>query len=117
MLKRLRRKFVLVSVASLALVLLVLVIGINAGMRYFNARSADSLLEDMLQEGRAAILAAARDYDAERGALFPTYALPRIRAAMVEYLATASLSVSIPAGRYLQLPRVGQLMKSSAEEQ
>ena len=47
MLKRLRRKFVLVSVASLALVLLVLVIGINAGMRYFNARSADSLLEDM----------------------------------------------------------------------
>lgn len=47
MLKRLRRKFVLVSVASLALVLLVLVVGINAGMRYFNARSADSLLEDM----------------------------------------------------------------------
>ena len=47
MLKRLRRKFVLVNVASLALVLLVLVVGINAGMRYFNARSADSLLEDM----------------------------------------------------------------------
>lgn len=46
-----------------------------------------SLLEDMLQEGRAAILAAAGDYDAERGALFSTYALPRIRAAMVEYLA------------------------------
>lgn len=76
----------------------------------------DSLLEDLLQEGRAAILAAARDYDAERGALFSTYALPRIRAAMVEYLAKASLSVSIPAGRYLQLQRVGKLMKSSAEE-
>ena len=76
----------------------------------------DSLLEDVLQEGRAAVLAAAGDYDAERGALFPTYALPRIRAAMVEYLAKASLSVSIPAGRYLQLQRVGKLMKSSAEE-
>lgn len=76
----------------------------------------DSLLEDLLQEGRVAALAAARDYDAERGALFPTYALPRIRAAMVEYLAKASLSVSIPAGRYLQLQRVGKLMKSSAEE-
>ena len=76
----------------------------------------DSLLEDLLQEGRAATLAAAGDYDAERGALFPTYALPRIRAAMVEYLAKASLSVSIPAGRYLQLQRVGKLMKSSAEE-
>lgn len=76
----------------------------------------DSLLEDLLQEGRVAALAAARDYDAERGALFPTYALPRIRAAMVEYLAKASLSVSIPAGRYLRLQRVGKLMKSSAEE-
>lgn len=76
----------------------------------------DSLLEDLLQEGRAAALAAAGDYDGERGALFTTYALPRIRAAMVEYLARASLSVSIPAGRYLQLQRVGKLMKSSAEE-
>lgn len=76
----------------------------------------DSLLEDLLQEGRVAALAAARDYDGERGALFPTYALPRIRAAMVEYLAKASLSVSIPAGRYLRLQRVGKLMKSSAEE-
>lgn len=75
-----------------------------------------SLLEDLLQEGRAAALAAAGDYDGERGALFTTYALPRIRAAMVEYLARASLSVSIPAGRYLQLQRVGKLMKSSAEE-
>ena len=58
-----------------------------------------SLLEDLLQEGGTSILAAARDYDGERGALFSTYALPRIRAAMVEYLAKASLSVSIPAGR------------------
>ena len=76
----------------------------------------ESLIEDLLQEGRAAALAAAGDYDGERGALFTTYALPRIRAAMVEYLARASLSVSIPAGRYLQLQRVGKLMKSSAEE-
>ena len=75
-----------------------------------------SLLEDLLQEGRASILAAARDYDAERGALFPTYALPRIRAAMVGYLAEASLSVCNPAGWYLRLQRVGKLMKSSAEE-
>ena len=75
-----------------------------------------SLLEDLLQEGRTSILAAARDYDAERGALFSTYALPRIRAAMVEYLAKASLSVSIPAGRYLQLQRVGKWIKSSVEE-
>ena len=75
-----------------------------------------SLLEDLLQEGRASILAAARDYDAERGALFPTYALPRIRAAMVEYLVKVDLPVSMPVGRYLQLQRVGKLMKSSAEE-
>ena len=76
----------------------------------------DSLLEDLLQEGRAAALAAARDYDGERGALFSTYALPRIRAAMVEYLAKAGLPVSVPVGRYLQLQRVGKLVKPSAEE-
>ena len=75
-----------------------------------------SLLEDLLQEGRAAALAAAGKYDAERGALFPTYALPRIRAAMVEYLAKARLPVSMPVSRYLQLQRVGRLMKSSTEE-
>lgn len=75
-----------------------------------------SLLEDLLQEGRAAVLAAAGEYDAERGALFPTYALLRIRAAMVEYLAKTGQPVSMPVGRYLQLQRVGSLMKSSAEE-
>lgn len=75
-----------------------------------------SLLEDLLQEGRAAALAAAGDYDAGRGALFTTYALPRIRAAMVEYLAKAELPVSMPVGRYLRLQRVGKLVKPSAEE-
>lgn len=75
-----------------------------------------SLLEDLLQEGRAAALAAAGDYDGERGALFTTYALPRIRAAMVEYLAKAELPVSMPVGRYLRLQRVGKLVKPSAEE-
>lgn len=79
-------------------------------------RRDDSLLEDVLQEGRAAVLAAAGDYDGERGALFSTYALPRIRAAMVEYLAKAGLPVSMPVGRYLQLQRVGKLVKPSAEE-
>lgn len=76
----------------------------------------DSLMEDLLQEGRASILAAAGDYDGERGALFTTYALPRIRAAMVEYLAKTGQPVSMPVGRYLQLQRVGKLVKPSAEE-
>lgn len=75
-----------------------------------------SLLEDMLQEGRAAALAAAGDYDAERGVLFTTYALPRIRAAMVEYLAKTGQPVSMPVGRYLRLQRVGKLVKPSSEE-
>ena len=35
---------------------------------------------------------------------------------MVEYLAKAGLPVSMPVGRYLQLLRVGRLMKSSTEE-
>ena len=76
----------------------------------------ESLIEDLLQEGRAAALAAAGDYDGERGALFTTYALPRIRVAMVEYLAKTGQPVSMPVGRYLQLQRVGKLVKPSAEE-
>lgn len=35
---------------------------------------------------------------------------------MVEYLAKTGQPVSMPVGRYLQLQRVGKLMKSSAEE-
>ena len=35
---------------------------------------------------------------------------------MVEYLAKTGQPVSMPVGRYLQLQRVGSLMKSSAEE-
>lgn len=76
----------------------------------------DSLLEDLLQEGRAAVMEAAEKFDPGRGALFTTYALPLIRAAMVEYLAKARLPVSMPVGRYLQLQRVGKLVKPSAEE-
>ena len=70
----------------------------------------------MCRDDSLSALAAAGDYDGERGALFTTYALPRIRAAMVEYLVKAGLPVSMPVGRYLQLQRVGKLMKSSAEE-
>lgn len=44
----------------------------------------DSLLEDLLQEGRAAVMEAAEKFDSGRGTLFTTYALPLIRAAMVE---------------------------------
>ena len=35
---------------------------------------------------------------------------------MVEYLVKADLPVSMPVGRYLQLQRVGKLVKPSAEE-
>ena len=51
MLKRLRRKFVLVSVASLAAVLAVLVVGINIALGYFNARGADDMLAAMAEHG------------------------------------------------------------------
>jgi RNA polymerase sigma factor (sigma-70 family) len=56
----------------------------------------DSLLEDLLQEGRAAVMEATKKFDLRRGTLFTTYALPLIRAAMVEYLAKADSPVSLP---------------------
>lgn len=77
----------------------------------------DSLLEDLLQEGRAAVLEAAEKFEPEREALFTTYALPLIRAAMVEYLAKADSPVSLPLSRYVQLRKIGKAVSAKEKEQ
>ena len=76
----------------------------------------DSLLEDLLQEGRAAVMEAAEKFDPGRGALFTTYALPLIRAAMVEYLAKADSPVSFPLSRYVQLRKIGKAVSANEKE-
>lgn len=76
-----------------------------------------SLLEDLLQEGRAAVMEAAEKFDPGRGALFTTYALPLIRAAMVEYLAKADSPVSLPLSRYVQLRKIGKAVSANEKEQ
>lgn len=76
----------------------------------------DSLLEDLLQEGRAAVMEAAEEFDPGRGALFTTYALPLIRAAMVEYLTKADSPVSLPLSRYIQLRKIGKAVSANEKE-
>ena len=49
MLKRLRRKFVLVGAVAFAIVLAVLVVGSNCALYYFNAHSADSMLDNIVR--------------------------------------------------------------------
>ena len=77
----------------------------------------DSLMEDLLQEGRAAVMEAVEKFDPSRGALFTTYALPLIRAAMVEYLAKADSPVSLPLSRYVQLRKIGKAVSANEKEQ
>lgn len=77
----------------------------------------NSLMEDLLQEGRAAVMEAAEKFDPRRGVLFTTYALPLIRAAMVEYLAKADSPVSLPLLRYVQLRKIGKAVSANKKEQ
>jgi RNA polymerase primary sigma factor len=52
--------------------------------------------EDLVQEGAIGLLAAADDYEADRGASFSTYAYLRIRAAMTHALTTKGSVIRVP---------------------
>lgn len=66
-------------------------------------------LEDLKQEGALALLEAARRFDPAYGTKLLTYATPMIEAAMSDYAAQNSFSLSVPASRYNQLRRVAHL--------
>lgn len=66
-------------------------------------------LEDLKQEGALALLDAAGRFDPAYGTKLLTYATPMIEAAMVDYAAQNSFSLSVPASRYNQLRRVAHL--------
>ena len=66
-------------------------------------------LEDLKQEGALALLGAAKHFDPVYGTKLLTYATPLIEAAMANYAAQYSSSLSIPASRYNQLRRVAHL--------
>ena len=65
--------------------------------------------EDLKQEAALALLDAAGRFDPAYGTKLLTYATPAIEAAMMDYAAQYSSSLSIPIGRYNQLRRVAYL--------
>ena len=65
--------------------------------------------EDLKQEGALALLEAAQRFDPAYGTKLLTYATPAIEAAMSDYAAQNSLSLSVPPGRYRQLRTVAYL--------
>lgn len=65
--------------------------------------------EDLKQEAALALLDAARRFDPAYGTKLLTYATPAIEAAMMDYAAQHSSSLSIPISRYNQLRRVAYL--------
>ena len=66
-------------------------------------------LEDLKQEAALALLDAARRFDPAYGTKLLTYATPAIEAALSDYAARYSSSLSIPISRYNQLRRVAYL--------
>ena len=66
-------------------------------------------LEDLKQEAALALLDAAGHFDPTYGTKLLTYATPAIEAALSDYAAQHSSSLSIPISRYNQLRRVAYL--------
>ena len=66
-------------------------------------------LEDLKQEAALALLDAAGRFDPAYGRKLLTYATPAIEAALSDYAAQYSSSLSIPISRYNQLRRVAYL--------
>lgn len=73
------------------------------------SRNPDTM-EDLVQEGRIAILEATSSFDPAKGVLFLTYATPFIRKAVRDFMARMSLPMTVPAARYSQLRRVNYLV-------
>ena len=65
--------------------------------------------EDLKQEGALALLDTAGRFDPAYGTKLLTYATPAIEAALSDYAARYSSSLSIPVSRYNQLRRVAHL--------
>ena len=66
-------------------------------------------MEDLKQEAALALLDAAGHFDPTHGTKLLTYATPVMEAAMMDYAAQYSSSLSIPISRYNQLRRVAYL--------
>ena len=66
-------------------------------------------LEDLKQEAALALLDAAGRFDPAYGTKLLTYATPAIEAALSDYAAQHSFSLSIPISRYNQLRRVAYI--------
>ena len=71
--------------------------------------------EDLKQEAALALLDAAGRFDPTHGTKLLTYATPVMEAAMMDYAAQYSSSLSIPVSRYNQLRRVAYLCAEACD--
>lgn len=72
-------------------------------------------MDDLKQEGAIALLEAAKRFDPSYGTKLLTYATSAIEAAMADYAARGSLSLSIPSSRYNQLRKVAHVCTKAEE--
>ena len=83
---------------------------------YCEQFSQDLLVDDLKQEGALALLDAAGRFDPAYGTKLLTYATPAIEAALSDYAARYSSSLSIPISRYNQLRRVAYLCAEGRDQ-
>lgn len=72
-------------------------------------------MEDLKQEAALALLDATGRFDPTHGTKLLTYATPVMEAAMMDYAAQYSSSLSIPVSRYNQLRRVAYLCAEACD--
>ena len=72
-------------------------------------------MEDLKQKAALALLDAAGHFDPTHGTKLLTYATPVMEAAMMDYAAQYSSSLSIPVSRYNQLRRVAYLCAEACD--
>lgn len=80
------------------------------------AHTAWCELDDLKQEGALALLQAAQGFNPSYGTGLLTYATPVIEAAMSDYAAQFSLSLSVPTSRYHQLRGVVHICVEAEDE-
>jgi len=72
-------------------------------------------LENLKQEGVMALLESAKRFDPSYGTKLLTYATPAVEAAIQDYAAKNSLTLSVPSSRYSQLRKVAHICSGTED--